>query len=663
MFSLSFAFKALRELGPAQVGLFTLYQLGKRTGYWRWRTQKLESGDMKLEIGGGVSFPEREELTTVIGEDSLKLLAEADSILEGHVGLFGGERVPLALTVPGPLWHWTYYDTPLIHGCDIKTIWEPARFGWVYTLGRAFYLSGEDRYPAAFWQYAETFLDANPPNMGPHWVSAQEVGLRLIALVFAAWVFSDSSHTTPKRMARLSQAVAAHASRIPPTLIYARSQNNNHLLTEAVALYTASFALPAYPQAPYWQDLGWRWLHHALQTQIEPDGAYIQQSTNYHRLMLQAALWVHMLAERQEKPFPKKSHACLVAATRWLLALLDPQTGRVPNLGPNDGAYILPLTTCSHGDYRPVLQAAAIAFLDERIFEPGPWDENALWMTSSQLSIVSKQSPLADYRLLSTDCAPLVLQNHTINSWAYLRVARFKNRPSHADQLHLDLWWRGLNVAKDAGTYLYNAPHPWENALTEAAVHNTLTVNGRDQMTRAGRFLYLDWAQARLIEQDEKHLVAEHDGYRALGVTHRRDVAIRENGWLVSDSIYASRNTHYVKTVRLHWLLPDWPWELEGASLRIESPYGWIALSVISHQYSVTSNQLPVTSNQLPITNIQLVRTGELIHGSSSASPTWGWFSPTYGVKQPALSFAVEVEGKLPFILATTWKFPKEIRD
>ena len=81
-------------------------------------------------------------------------------------------------------------------------------------------------------------------------------------------------------------------------------------------------------------------------------------------------------------------------------------------------------------------------------------------------------------------------------SWAYLRTAQFTSRPSHADQLHLDLWWRGLNIARDAGTYLYNAPAPWDNSLTTTLVHNTVTINGRDQMTRAGRFLYLDWVNA-----------------------------------------------------------------------------------------------------------------------------------------------------------------------
>ncbi len=100
--------------------------------------------------------------------------------------------------------------------------------------------------------------------------------------------------------------------------------------------------------------------------------------------------------------------------------------------------------------------------------------------------------------------------------------------PSHADQLHVDLWWRSLNVAQDAGTYLYNADPPWDNNLTTAQVHNTVTVNGRDQFTRAGRFLYLDWFNAYrrgILEADPAILQrtrGRHWGYWRMGVRHAR---------------------------------------------------------------------------------------------------------------------------------------------
>jgi hypothetical protein len=322
-----------------------------------------------------IDLPEPKDLVRILGDQVSTLFAEADEIVNSQVRLFGNSPVPLELTVPEPLAHWTEYE---IKGWsretdDIKFIWEPARFGWAYTLGRAYHLSGDERYAKAFWIYTETFLDANPPDRGPNWVSAQEVALRLIALSFAYQVFAKSNQSTHTRIDRLSISIAAHAARIPPTQAYARAQNNNHLLVEAAGLYTAGLVLPDHPDSHRWcgtVGVGQR----ALQSQIN-DGTYIQHSTNYHRLMLQAALWVQHIGGK----FPVASSQRLAAATSWLLNLIDPFSGQVPNLGPNDGAYILPLTICPFADYRPVLQAASLAFLEQLPFPSGPWDEMVVW--------------------------------------------------------------------------------------------------------------------------------------------------------------------------------------------------------------------------------------------------------------------------------------------
>ena len=87
----------------------------------------------------------------------------------------------------------------------------------------------------------------------------------------------------------------SHAARIIPTLVYARSQQNNHLLTEAAGLLTAGLALPDHPQASRWCALGWKWLNEGLRSQIDLYGEYAQHSTNYHRLMLQVVLWTNPL--------------------------------------------------------------------------------------------------------------------------------------------------------------------------------------------------------------------------------------------------------------------------------------------------------------------------------------------------------------------------------
>ncbi|MFZ0533060.1 MAG: heparinase II/III family protein, partial [Anaerolineales bacterium] len=523
--------KTLRQLGPHQLGLYALYQLGLRTGHYHrqltssFARQQSLNREPYLKLHHCLhGLPERDTLLELLGDQIGQVYAQADEIVSGKVRLFGGQPVPLVLTLPDPLKDWTKYEggNNRIGDQDIKFLWEPARFGWACILAMAYHLSKNERYAETFWLYTDRFLSSNPPYLGPHWSSAQEVAIRVVALAFAFQVFTQSNQTTLERHEILAKSIAAHAERIHPTMVYARSQNNNHLITEALGLYTASALLPDHPLAPKWHKLGWDWMQYALRTQITPDGTYTQHSTNYHRLMLQAALWafaVHGHSFNSE-PIPQEITSRLEASTRWLWKLVDPETGRIPNLGHNDGAYILPLTVCPYHDYRPVIQSATQTFLRSNLVPEGSWSDMGYWLGSAPDPAQTKVGlnywhgtiPQKDL----TTQPPYVLQNRKNGSWATLRVANYHSRPAHADQLHLDFWWHGLNLAPDPGTYQYNSPPPWENSLTSAFVHNTVVVDGQEFMLRAGRFLFLDWAQGKVTAAQ----AAPDGGYTSITAKH-----------------------------------------------------------------------------------------------------------------------------------------------
>jgi Heparinase II/III-like protein/Heparinase II/III N-terminus len=656
-------FKALRELGAGPLGLYGLYQLQLHSGVLEGRTQAATAAAARKAAGQLcvvplTNLPERQSLEAVCGPDGVRrTLAEAEEIVAGQVRLFGGPPVLLELRPPGPLLHWSAYEKgrPPAPGGDVKWVWEAGRFGWAYSLGRAYRLCADERYPQAFWSYAEAFWQANPPYRGPHWLSAQEAALRLMALVFAGQVFAGSPHSTAERAAHLAGSIAEHAARIPPSLAYARAQNNNHLLSEAAGLYTAGMALPEHPQARNWRAMGWKWFHAGLQSQIDGQGAYMQNSANYQRLMLQLALWVQCLAAQDPQvQVPDESLQRLTQATGWMLNLLDPASGAAPNLGPNDGAHILPLASCPFRDYRPTLQAAGQAFLGKRPLESGAWDELALWLAPAAKQ---GQPPAPVRRQVAS--APHVLRHPSLPSWAYLRAARFNGRPGHADQLHVDLWWRGQNLAMDAGTYLYNAAPPWVNSLAFTAVHNTLTINNRNQMTPAGRFLFVDRAQAEVVEAANDRLTARHDGYRRMGWMHQRTVQAVPQGWLVTDKVQPAKpgeRPGELVEARLQWLLPDWPWKMQENCLRLDSAGGWVELEVTADFGADPRTGPPASLDSLAI---QIVRAGELIYGCGEISPTWGWFSPTYGYKYPALSLGITLRGPSPLVFTSRWRIPQ----
>jgi hypothetical protein len=653
---LSLAIKAARQLGLTPVMLNALYRFGLATGHYR-RVLHAPEAVPGLQLQPILPVPTRDELSAILGtEGKTRLLAEADEILGGKIRLFGGQPVALTPDPGGPLANWTEYESGKIplQG-DVKFTWEPARFGWATVLARAFYITGNEIYAETFWKSFKAFSAANPPYRGPNWASAQEAALRIIIWTFAWHLLREAGASTPARIAALAQAIAVHAARIPPTLPYARSQNNNHLLSEASGLLTAGLVLPRHPQAGIWRELGRKWFNRGLEAQIGPDGEYVQHSTNYQRLMLQLALWVRVISgEKQEGPASEfltaKSRSKLAEATRWLLALVDRISGQVPNLGPNDGAYMLPLASLPFVDYRPVVQAAARAFLAQDALAPGPWDEMSLWFGLTPCQQLPVPDPYLD---ILQSLVPVIRQRET---WAYLRAKQLTSRPGHADQLHLDLWWRGLNLALDPGTYSYNAKPPWDNALTSTLVHNTVSVDGREQMTRVGRFLYLDWQAANATWGGEGDLhqgrLELHASQRAYGLWHRRSVVAREGLWQVEDHLYPfdPSQPQPVHRYRLHWLLPDWECELAkreaGVEMRLKSPYGWITLQV----------NLGPSDIKFATT---LIRAGELLYGAGAVDPIFGWVSPTYGLKVPALSLAVEVQSSGSLTFTSQFEFPQ----
>ena len=341
--------------------------------------------------------------------------------------------------------------------------------------------------------------------------------------------------------------------------------------------------------------------------------------------------------------WPALTLEALARASHWMFSMIDPVSGATPNLGANDGALIFPLTSCSVADFRPTVQAAARAFLRTGL-PSGVWDEYSLWLGLQ-----------ATGRTADSD-AYMAEHLRGRNSWAYLRASSFKSRLSHMDQLHFDLWWRGLNVARDAGTYLYNAEPPWDNPLVSTFVHNTVTIDGRDQMTRGGRFLILDWFPSyskNLLEGDEQILgrvTAHHKGYRRLGILHERVATVfTDEHWQVMDNlVFIKPGTH---SFRLHWLLPDWEWKIENGEQRVgmklKSPHGWVTLTLQTR---------PLFSNLYSL--ISVVRAGEMVHGQRDVLPFEGWFSPGYGQKVPALSLDVEVVSSKSFSFVSEFTFP-----
>jgi hypothetical protein len=603
---------------------------------WR-RAHRPEFFFKNLDVGISARLPSHFEI------------ARANAIMEGRWPYFSGTEIQIGFP---PDWHFNpangkrvpmdrhWSDINDFEYGDIKFVWEASRFTVAYTLARAYAASGDERYSSAFWTLVEDWAEHNPPHSGSNWKCGQEAAFRIMAWCFGLFALAASPHSTPSRVTQLVAMLAFHAERIEGNIAYALSQNNNHVLSEAAGLWTVGLLFPELARASHWRKKGKQLLEEQISKQILSDGSYVQQSTNYHRLMLHDLLWAFRLGELNNDRFSRNAYDSLAKAVEFLAAITDPVTGRTPNQGNNDGALLLALNNCDFNDYRPVLQAASYLLRHRRLFPAGPWDEDLLWLFGADALQGATLATSSEGSLVFAAGGYHVLRGP--DSWALVRCARHRSRPAHADQLHLDLWWRGENIAADAGTYLYNGDLPWRNGLAQTAVHNTVTADRLDQMTRVSHFLWTRWSEGtiRFYSRDEEgtRWEGEHNGYRRrLGVTHRRAIFSRGDVWTVIDDVLGAGR----HVADLHWLLPDVPHRLDRSVSSIE-------LDTSVGKYRVQF----FCSLDAAVT---LARAGQVLSGNCTTSPVRGWISRYYGRKEPVLSLSLKAAGILPVRFVTVF--------
>ncbi len=579
-------------------------------------------------------------------EDRERLLQQANGLESGRVRFFSHWDADLGDPID---WHVNpqsnkRWDSES-HWCqirnldpamgDVKMVWEASRFSHAFLLVRAFALTNERSYLELCLKLIEEWIDANPPARGVHWNCGQETAFRLIGWCFALHASYAADVLDRDRFAKILASIYRQTQRIERHIGFARSIANNHALSEAAGLYTVGRLFPEFDNSKRWIRKGKRILCTEILRQVFADGSYIQHSMNYHRVMLHDCLWAMRLADIYDDPFPDAVVNRLRRAVKFARDMQDAESGRLPNYGSNDGAQVLPLTSCDYLDHRPVLQSWSHQLDGERAFETGPWDEEALWLfgtsalrdTCDNIKPKSARYEVGGYYTLRGQ-----------NSWAMVRCHSYKWRPAEADMLHLDLWHKGENVLRDGGSFSYNCPAPFGTYFKSTAAHNTVTVEGQDQMVKGPRFMWFDWVKSRLIAYQPSdgsaggHFEAEHFGYRKrFGVTHRRRVEYAlPDHWMVVDQILGDVSVNAAVT----WHIPDVPydWNEETLTLMFEVGSGHVQLSFVVEDGTIDST---------------------IIHRAfESDKSASGWESLYYGEKQPrpAIQIALRFEAKTKLI-------------
>lgn len=487
-------------------------------------------------------------------------IAEAESICSHRIALLGRGEIGLGSQ---PNWHtdpitgrvwpvrfWFDYD-PVGDASlgDVKNVNELNRHQFLVRLGKAFFLTGEERYAAEALALIDSWLEQNPEGLGINWQSSLELAIRSLSWLWTVFFILEARCFDEQAARRIGHSLFAqlrHVAAYPSTY----SSPNTHLIGEAAALFVAGSLFSEAEEARAWRRDGSSLLIEQIEAQVLPEGVHGELSTYYHCYALDFYLQALLLARRLEDPFPHHVWLAAERMTDFLLHVSHPD-GSIPLIGDDDGGRALAIEARHYRSFRDALSTGVVLFCRPDFkHQSGGFHEETLWTTGEEGWRIyravrgappretSRGFAQAGYYTQRSGWGPS--DSHLVFDCGGMGL--LSGGHAHADALSLVLFAHGAPLLIDPGTYVYNAAPPWRSFFRSTRAHNTVTVDGRDQGDSSGTFAWSRRAPARLLKRfvhaGIEFLEAEHQGYNLGpgGVIHRRRLLYCPSGyWVIAD--------------------------------------------------------------------------------------------------------------------------------
>jgi hypothetical protein len=467
--------------------------------------------------------------------------------IDWHLDLVHGKRGPAK-----PWFKVNYLDFEEVG--DAKITWELNRHQHLVTLAKAYRLTGDPKFSnelVALWKHWQS---ANPYPIGMNWASSLEVAFRSLSWLWVYFLLEGTPAMTAELRQQWMHGLALSGRHIN-TYLSTYFSPNTHLLGEAVALFFLGALFPQIPKAARWKQRGWQIVLDSAATQVRGDGFYFEQSTYYHVYALDLFLHARTLAAANDIPIPAEFDAVLLKMLDALCLL--GRGGLVARLGDDDGGRVFDASR-NHTEHLldPLSTGAVLFGRGDYKFFAGGLREETLWLLGTR-------GLRAFEELKSTD--PSDASAALRDSGFYLMAAAETGQQftidagphgpghAHADALSVTLIRSGSVVLMDPGTYEYVGATDERSQFRGTGAHNTLRVDGLDQVEGVGPFGWVNPAKVRAerwVAGNQFDLfVGSHDGYSRLQepVEHRRWVFHRKGQfWLVRD-VATGQGKHHLE--------------------------------------------------------------------------------------------------------------------
>lgn len=495
-------------------------------------------------------FFESRETLTIKKEKDEHLKQDALRILNGEIQFFSLEWKNLGkdydwVTNPDTGYrydinkHWTEIEDLSREAGDIKYTWEKSRFSYLYPIMRYDYHYDED-HSAFVFREMEDWIDKNPINQGPNYKCSQETSLRILNWTFALYFYRNSANLTDELFQKMMHSIYWQIRHVRSNIHFSRiSVRNNHAITETLTLYLTSLLYPFLPEADERKRKGKTWFEDEIAYQVYEDGTFLQFSMNYHRVVIQLLTWAIGLAEKNHERYSEVVYERAYKSVDFLYQCQEEGNGWLPNYGSNDGALFFKLSKNDYRDYRPQLDALHQMMTGQKLYAEDYEDKSWYGISLDKYPAIERKYgcisyPVSGYYLIREQ-----------DSLTFIHCGDYKDRPAHADNMHIDVWYKGENVLLDAGSYKYNTTPELTKYFVGSESHNTLMLGESDQMLKGGRFIWFYWPRnaKTVIREADDAFVFEGcvNEFRQLGqhITQLRNIRKIKGQpcWVITDNI------------------------------------------------------------------------------------------------------------------------------
>ena len=452
---------------------------------------------------------------------------------------------------------------------DFKITWELNRHQYFVTLGKAYWLTGDERYADECASQILSWIRDNPRGMGINWYSALEIGVRLIAW---AWTF-HFLRSSPSFIARAGKpflkSIYQQAAFLRANLTLNVAVRNNHIIGEAAGLVLVGSLFPEFKEAGEWLNTGLQIFEQELILQTFSDGANKEQATSYHRFVLDFLILMIALARRGAIPTSRQLEKLSEQMLDYIMYTTMPN-GDSPMIGDADEGRGYILNECANfWDFRDWLAVGTVLYeRPDFKFLAQNFGEEAFWLLGpdglrcfEQLECVVPKETSFSF----PEAGHYVIRD----SWTPdCDFALFKCGPfgwggdgfcahSHCDLLAFVLSVKGMPILVDPGTYTYHGT--WRDQFRLTSAHNTLMVDGYEQARPLAYFGWQNVPQAECLAWDGRRVVGSM--LAAPGLEHRREIFHPESGvWEVTDTLKGeglhkvSWSFHFATALTLRWV-------------------------------------------------------------------------------------------------------------